>query len=183
MDRPNSATSIDTAIAAEALDLFDEQSLSNPKASKLVMGSSPRLRPFKDPKQSPTLRDSGTLPWRRASMDSIRQRSVTTPTRNRGTSASQPKRPDSPDIDTYLKRTPRPRRSSSAVPSGVPSLKKTSRSSTSLRSKSKADGLKATKDSALDSYGSLLEELGYSDSDNGGGSETDSSIDVNTPLP
>ena len=45
------------------------------------------------------------------------------------------------------------------------------------------DGSKATKDSALDSYGSLLEELGYSDSDNGGGSETDSSIDVNTPLP
>lgn len=184
MDRPNSTTSIDTAIAAEALDLFDEQGLSNPgtKPSRLVMASSPRLRTSKDLRQSPTLRDSGTLPWRRASMDSVRQRSVTTPTRPRGASASQ-KRPDSPDIETYLKRTPRPRRSSSAVFAGAPSLKGGSRSqsTTSLRSAAKKDQLKS---GVPDDYSSLLGKLeDDSDSDNDGGSETDSSIDVTTPLP
>lgn len=186
MDRPNSTTSINTAIAAEALDLFDEQGLSNPKHSRLVMGSSPRLRSLKDPKQSPSLRDSGTLPWRRASVDSIRQRSVT-PTRPRGASASQTKRPNSPDIDTYLKRTPRPRRSSSAVFTGVPSLKGGSRSqsTTSLRSAAKKDKLNLGEGkSLLDDRSPLSEKLeSDSDSDNGGGSETDSSIDVNTPLP
>lgn len=189
MDRSTSTTSIDTAIAAEALDFFDEQGFSSPssKSSKFAMNNSPRLRHLKELKQSPSLRDSGALPWRRASVDSIRQRSVTTPTRPRGASASLAKRPDSPDIDTYLKRTPRPRRSSSATFTGSPGLRGGSRSQStlSLRSAAKKDKLKlGGGDSILEDYGTLLEQLeDDSDSDNGGGSETDSSIDVTTPLP
>ncbi|CAL1715931.1 unnamed protein product [Somion occarium] len=189
MSRPDSRSSIDTVAAAEALDLFDEQGLSSPssKSSKLFLGSSPRHRSLRNIKQSLSRRDSPTLPWRRASTDSVQQRTVT-PTRSRTASASQVKRPDSPDIDTILKKTPRPRRSSSSVfPAASLATKGRSRSQStlSLRSAAKKDKLPfGDTDSVLDDYNTLLEKLeNDSDSDNVEGSESDSSIDVHTPLP
>ncbi|KAI0071250.1 hypothetical protein K474DRAFT_1669190 [Panus rudis PR-1116 ss-1] len=192
--RPASNVSMDTTIAAEeALDLFDDRGLSyrTSKVSDAIFGSSPRHRTvLDDVKHTPSRRDSPTLPWRRVSVDSANAgaASASTPRKpRRVASASAVKRPDSPDIETILAKTPRPRRSTSALFSSPTSTSKAggtrSRSTLSLRAAIKSEkSQNGDTDSILDE--DLLEKLeNDSESDGVGGSESDSSIDIHTPLP
>lgn len=193
MARPASIASFDAAAAAEALDLFDDKNASF-RTSKLaeagaVFGSSPRYRTFADT----TKRASLTHPsrsLRRSTSEVPARPSSSTPSRLRSASAAQvQERPGSPDIETILAKTPRPRRASSAVfssPSRT-SLRsdKPSQSSLSLRSDGKDKKPTGEDDDSIFSisdYGVLLEE-DESQSDGEGGSESDSSIDIHTPLP
>ncbi|EMD34941.1 hypothetical protein CERSUDRAFT_116464 [Gelatoporia subvermispora B] len=104
---------------------------------------------------------------------------------------SKPKpirRPDSPDIETIIAKTPRPRRRSSATfPS--PAARLRSRSYSTLASESTKSSTSSGKGKANESlddvsdYGVLLQESVPEDTEEGDGSESDSSIDVHTPLP
>lgn len=184
---------MDTTVAAEeALDLFDDRGLSyrNSKVSDAIFGSSPRHRALDDVKQSSSRRDSPTLPWRRVSAGSAQAGTASTPPRKprRVASTSAVKRPDSPDIDTILAKTPRPRRSASSLFPSPASTSKVEggarfRSTFSLRAVIKAE---KSQDGDIESIidEDLLEKLeNDSESDGGGGSESDSSIDIHTSLP
>ncbi|TFK84671.1 hypothetical protein K466DRAFT_217006 [Polyporus arcularius HHB13444] len=96
-------------------------------------------------------------------------------------------RPDSPDVETMIARTPRPRRKSSATFN--PPLART-RSNSSMAVPSSWKGAAKSKeednDSIISDYGALVEKEDESEDEkegNGGGSESDSSIDIHTPLP
>ncbi|KAL4247945.1 hypothetical protein ABKN59_008929 [Abortiporus biennis] len=176
--RRMSEMSFDTAAAEEALDFFDEQNISF-RTSTALFGSSPRR--ISDAGSSHARRDSQTLPLRRASMDSLRRTqsnaSTTTPPRARAAS-TQVKRPDSPDIETMIAKTPKPRRRTSSI-LDTPGTQSRAQSTLSLRS-----AIKEFKDdeSIISDYGNLLDnDSPLEDMD--GGSESDSSIDVHTPLP
>ena len=137
---------------------------------------------------------------------------------NPNSTTKQPKRPDSPDIDAILAKTPRPRRRTSAMfPSHshshshhsiAPSVGRrqsaplSSFSSLNARSPPRGGALKrdlnalggglvGEDDSLLSDYGSILDgdspfdelECLEMELEMDGGSESDSSIDVHTPLP
>ena len=163
----------DTEVSAQILEMVSDFSLDpqSPKLANAVFGTV-RKRSLSKLKE-PSRRDSPTLPWknplrfsRRESGDGKSSLVVPEPL--------QPMRPDSPDIETILAKTPRPRRK--AATSMFPSPRSPGATSPRL-------GQRPLPDSSLSSlsvYGSLFED----DSDpEGGGSESDSSIDIHTPLP
>ncbi|KAH8094473.1 hypothetical protein BXZ70DRAFT_359927 [Cristinia sonorae] len=185
MARPASIASFDTAAAAEALDLFDERNASF-RTSKLVgavLGSSPRRPVY------PTSIRGSPSHLRRATSEAVPRSTPSTPSRLRSASTTQGQgRPGSPDIEDILSKTPRPRRASSAVFSSpsrasIRPTPKRSPSAFSLRSEGK-DGKGDDDESifSISDYGALLEEP-ESLSDGEGGSESDSSLDIHTPLP
>lgn len=124
----------------------------------------------------PLRRDSPTLPWRNPSLRSTRKEGVKAE-RAQPQATSRVGRPDSPDIQTILSKTPRPRKSSSATFSGsISSLSSRSQSSSNLRKTPTA----SRDDESLISDSTLLElDSDFED----GGSESDSSLDIHTPLP
>lgn len=196
--RPASIASFDSVAAAEALDLFDEKNASF-RTSKLAMtgavfGSSPR-RPGVADNSPRSIPSPASRLARRATSDAYGRPSSSTsapstPSRLRSASAAQPQpqRPGSPDIETILAKTPRPRRALSAVfasPSRNSLPAKRSPSTLSLRSEVKGGKVNGEDDESIFSisdYGALLEEY-ESLSEGEGGSESDSSIDLHTPLP
>ncbi|TCD63000.1 hypothetical protein EIP91_006092 [Steccherinum ochraceum] len=195
--RPASIASFDSAAAAEALDLFDEKNASF-RTSKLavagaVFGSSPRRPGVVDQIQRSSPSHVSRLARRSTSeaygRSSPSTSTPSTPSRLRSSSAAQPQpqRPGSPDIDAILAKTPRPRRASSAVfaspsRSSLPATRR-SQSTLSLRSEvKKGNGEDDESIFSISDYGALLEE-DESQSEGEGGSESDSSIDIHTPLP
>ena len=195
MSRPASIASFDPA---EALDLFDDKNASF-RTSKLalagaVFGSSPRARAATDSPQRPqSLYQSRPVPVRRSTSEALARPGTSTPPslRSASNTTQVPERPGSPDIDAILAKTPRPRRASSAIfsspsrPPGSLRQSKRSHSTYSLRSETK-DGKPPGEDDesifSISDYGALLEE-DESQSDGEGGSESDSSLDIHTPLP
>ena len=100
------------------------------------------------------------------------------------------RRPDSPDVETMMKRTPRPRRQSSATFTSSP-VPPRSRSGSAMipsswRGANKRPGQDHDNESIMsEDYGTLLDKDGSMDERllEGDGSESDSSIDIHTPLP
>ncbi|RPD53554.1 hypothetical protein L226DRAFT_95642 [Lentinus tigrinus ALCF2SS1-7] len=94
------------------------------------------------------------------------------------------RRPDSPDVETMIARTPRPRRKSSAT---FHSPMRHTRSNSSIAVPSSWKGVAKSKEedseSVISDYGALIEKEDESEDDKGDGSESDSSIDIHTPLP
>ncbi|KAI0641658.1 hypothetical protein C8Q79DRAFT_284928 [Trametes meyenii] len=169
----------------------------SPAVSEAVFGSAPRPRRPSTPKSPPsTLSTTASQTSTPAKKDKALPpvpgaksppRGDATPGRIRAG-----RRPDSPDVETMIARTPRPRRKSSATftspmlrgrvnsPMVVPTSWK------GIGGKEKEKG-KAGDDaeSVISDYGMLLHD---EDSDmerqlEGDGSESDSSIDIHTPLP
>lgn len=163
--------SIDQDDSAQILDIVGDFSLDpqSPKLASAVFGSARKrsLRKLKEPSR----RDSPTLPWDMPLRDS----------KKGGVQAKKlpelPKtRPESPDIETILARTPRPRKKAS--PSTLPSPR--SQGSSSTKTSPKIGNTVLSEYSLSSIYSSLLDD----DSDReDGGSESDSSIDIHTPLP
>lgn len=192
--RPASVVSFDTS---EALDLFDDSNASF-RASKLaaagaLFGTTQRVpRATTDSPKRPTPTHP-SRPLRRSTSEAIaRPSAVATPSRIRSASAAHvQERPPSPDIDSILAKTPRPRRAASTVftssarPAGSLRSGRRSQSTYSLRSDAKERKPSGDDDESIFSisdYGALLEE-DESQSDGEGGSESDSSLDIHTPLP
>ncbi|KAH9896057.1 hypothetical protein C8Q73DRAFT_665068 [Cubamyces lactineus] len=159
----------------------------SPVVADAVFGSAPRPRRPSTPKSPPT-----NLPQTSASAKKDKalppvpglSSTTTTPARTRGAT----KRSDSPDVETMIARTPRPRRKSSAT-FNSPILR--ARSNSSMMVPSSWRGLKGKEtvagdnESVISDYGTLLKD---DDSDlerqlEGDGSESDSSLDIHTPLP
>ncbi|KAJ8496381.1 hypothetical protein ONZ51_g1150 [Trametes cubensis] len=165
----------------------------SPVVADAVFGSAPRPRRPSTPKSPPTnlpqtsasaKKDKALPPVPGLSSPPSAHATTTTPARTR----SATKRSDSPDVETMIARTPRPRRKSSAT-FNSPILR--ARSNSSMMVPSSWKGLKgkeaATGDneSVISDYGTLLKD---DDSDlerqlEGDGSESDSSLDIHTPLP
>ncbi|KAI0631827.1 hypothetical protein C8Q77DRAFT_1061521 [Trametes polyzona] len=186
----------------KASSLAGVLSPKSPVVAEAVFGSAPRPRRPSTPRSPPTalsaaptsqtstpLKKEKTLPpvpASSATSKSLPKLSTGTPSRIRPA-----KRPDSPDVETMIARTPRPRRKSSATFTS-PILR--ARSSTSMAVPSSWKGLPGPKgkdkvaedaESVISDYGTLLKD---DDSDmermlEGDGSESDSSIDIHTPLP
>lgn len=158
-------------------DIASDLHPTSPKLANAVFGVA-RQRTISKLK-SPSRRDSPTLPWRTSS-----QRSTSSALGNanneKSRPAAPPQRPDSPDIETILANTPRPRKSSTSLfstPSRAPS---SSSLQASPRLEENDDLLDDRSFASVSDYGNLLEDI---DSEDGDGSETDSSIDIHTPLP
>ncbi|KAI9068554.1 hypothetical protein FKP32DRAFT_1561442 [Trametes sanguinea] len=180
-----------------------EQILSpkSPVMAEAVFGSAPRPHrpstPKSPPSTSSTTTTSKTTPTRKekalppvpAPASSKPQPRVNT----KSTERARPlKRADSPDVETMIARTPRPRRKSSAT-FGSPILRARTNAGMAvpsswkgLNAKEKEKGAGAgDNESVISDYGTLLKD---DDSDferqlEGEGSESDSSIDIHTPLP
>ncbi|TBU26676.1 hypothetical protein BD311DRAFT_847341 [Dichomitus squalens] len=161
----------------------------SPTLASAVFGSSPRPRRPSTPR-SPSgsvsqphtpSRSEKSLPPVPAPAQSRSPRS----TRNPPPRGARPdKRPDSPDVETMIKRTPRPRRKSSAT---FHSPIARARSNSSMAMPSSWKGVKKDDDSGsvISDYGALLDKDDSMDEKQleGDGSESDSSIDIHTPLP
>lgn len=156
-----------------------------------VFGSAPRKRTPSNP--TPIKRDAPISPALSSPEISLSKKMGESPTRRQPRTGADIKRPDSPDIGTILARTPRPKRRSSAAPS--PSSVRVRSRTTSLAGppsswKDKSDdglqGVSVTSDMlAEEGLGELDtdEELRMEKELEGDGSESDSSIDLHTPLP
>ncbi|THH31195.1 hypothetical protein EUX98_g2963 [Antrodiella citrinella] len=190
--RPASIASFDS----ETLDFFDDRNASF-RTSKLtaagaVFGSAPRYRAPTDPAQRTiATQPSPSSRLQRRSSEALPRAIPTTPSRLRSSSAAQvqekvPERPGSPDIEAILAKTPRPRKTSTvSPPRSLLRSGQRSQSTLSLRLNAKERKSVAEDDESIFSisdYGMLLEE-DESQSDEAGGSESDSSIDIHTPLP
>ncbi|PSS34049.1 hypothetical protein PHLCEN_2v1953 [Hermanssonia centrifuga] len=182
MSKLDSAITLDIEDNEEVADIFSEFGLQpqSPKLAEALFGSA-RQRSLDKVKASSSRRDSPTLPWRNPSVRSTARE----PKRaDRPSDTTFPPRSNSPDIDAIIAKTPRPRRSSTSVLS-TPSP--ASRSLTSLgvrnRSPQNIGAKKVARDetSLISDFGALLEADSDLEDDNG--SETDSSLDIHTPLP
>ncbi|KAH9850463.1 hypothetical protein C2E23DRAFT_835197 [Lenzites betulinus] len=158
----------------------------SPVVAEAVFGSAPRPRRPSTPKSPPAsllstpTKSDKALPPVPASAPT-RSLSKITPARSR-----TGRRPDSPDVETMIARTPRPRRKSSATFSS-PILR--SRSNSSMAVPSSWKGLKEKEkgsERAISDYDTLLkDEESLSDMEQqleGDGSESDSSLDIHTPF-
>lgn len=166
--------SLDPEDSAQILEMVEDFSLEmgSPRVAGAVFGSA-RKRSLSKAKE-PSRRDSQTLPWKSPMRNSNARKE------NGGakdpSASSQPARSESPDIDTILAKTPRPRRVSSTGLFTSPR----SQNSTSSRTSPTAGQKDLSERSLTSIYSSLPED----DSEvEGGGSESDSSIDIHTPLP
>ncbi|TBU42499.1 hypothetical protein BD309DRAFT_178796 [Dichomitus squalens] len=161
----------------------------SPTLASAVFGSSPRPRRPSTPR-SPSgsvsqphtpSRSEKSLPPVPVPAQSRSPRS----TRNPPPRGARPdKRPDSPDVETMIQRTPRPRRKSSAT---FHSPMARARSNSSMVTPSSWKGVTKDDDtgSVISDYGALLDKDDSMDEKllEGDGSESDSSIDIHTPLP
>lgn len=171
MSRTDTIFSLDQEDSAQILDMVGDFSLDpqSPKLANAVFGIA-RKRSLGSKLKEPPRRDSQTLPVTNASKKSSMEVNKRLP-------APPRTRPDSPDIGTILSKTPRPQRKKSG------SMFSSSRSqgSTSTKTSPKIDS-KAFPDHSVSSlYSSLFDD--ESDGDDGGSYESDSSIDIHTPLP
>ncbi|KAI0364879.1 hypothetical protein BV20DRAFT_813615 [Pilatotrama ljubarskyi] len=177
----------------------------SPAVAEAVFGSAPRSRKPSTPK-SPAAHLPATSSASRTSTPAKKDKmlppvpgptvlSPKSPSTRRtvapaGARTRAAKRPDSPDVETMIARTPRPRRKSSATFN--PPLTRP-RSNSNMVPSSWKGGIKAKEkekvaddnESVISDYGTLLKD---DDSDmermlEGEGSESDSSIDIHTPLP
>ncbi|KAL6302538.1 hypothetical protein BKA93DRAFT_387721 [Sparassis latifolia] len=164
------------------------ESLTEELFPNAVFGSAPRRHKNSNPK--PKVDTSVPTLTRRITMQTtppkVPSRSLTRP-------SSAAKRPDSPDLRTILANTPRPRRKSSASFSPASGgLHLRSRSTTNGLSRRSSIAEQSPDNVSVSDYGALLEEAEGVDTDEenrlgkvveDGGSESDSSIDLHTPLP
>ncbi|KAI0357234.1 hypothetical protein OH77DRAFT_145958 [Trametes cingulata] len=173
--------------------------LSPKSPADAVFGSFSRTRKPSNPKSPsanlPATTGSGSQPSTPAKKDKAlppvpgprsppRQTAPAAPASARSRAA---KRPDSPDVETMIARTPRPRRKSSATFSS-PLVRARSNSNmvpSSWRGLKGKEKVADDNESVISDYGTLLKD---DDSDmermlEGDGSESDSSIDIHTPLP
>lgn len=165
------STILDLEESAQDLEVFADFDLDpqSPKLANALFGSA-RQRVVDKVKTAASRRDSPTLPWR--STDSRSKSGQTS--KDTGPARRPPLRSSSPDIQTILATTPRPRKNSSAA---LPASR-----SSSYSSPSKLSPKSSREDTLVSEFGSLLEL--DSDLENGdGGSESDSSLDIHTPLP
>lgn len=140
------------------------ESPRTPDVRGAVFGSAqPRLRRTSTPRTPPPVKE---IPRSIATFSRMAQPPQTPP-------KSARQRPESPDVETILASTRRPRRKSSATFS--PALSRTRPRAATAGAPTSWRGLEG--DESPD-RSSLLEESGEED-----GSESDSSIDVSTPLP
>ncbi|KAI0739917.1 hypothetical protein C8Q80DRAFT_203094 [Daedaleopsis nitida] len=173
--------------------LADALSPTSPTVTNAVFGSSPRTRRPSTPKSPPSgLAKSQSQPHTPARADkslppvpgSTQTRSVRS--KNLPPQRARPdKRPNSPDVETMIARTPRPRRKSSAT---FHSPMTSMRSTPAMGVPSSWKGVKSKDDDAesvISDYGTLLDKDDSEDEKQGeeGGSASDSSIDIHTPLP
>lgn len=167
------STILDLEESTQDLEVFGELDLDpqSPKLANAVFGSA-RQRAFDKVKAASSRRDSPTLPWgNRSSRSNAKKQPAQEP-------QNEPvRRPDSPDINAILATTPRPRKisTSAARPGSRPP-----QAHTASPGKSRIGG--SPENSITSSFETLLEL--DSDLENGdGGSESDSSLDLHTPLP
>ncbi|GJE96236.1 hypothetical protein PsYK624_124300 [Phanerochaete sordida] len=174
MSKTDTMVSLDPEDSAQILEMVEGLSLgpASPNAPGAVFGSA-RKRSLSKAKEA-SQRDSQTLPWKNpmrysnARKDSVDVKKSSPP--------SPPARSESPDIDAILARTPRPRKTSLAGPLSPPRVRSTPSSRTSPQS--------AHKHLADQSLSSIRSAIFEDESDDGeGGSESDSSLDIHTPLP
>ncbi|KAI0090201.1 hypothetical protein BDY19DRAFT_758309 [Irpex rosettiformis] len=171
MSRLNS-TILDLEESTQDLEGFAEFNLDpqSPKLANAVFGSA-RQRAFDKVKAASSRRDSPTLPWRNPSLRSSTKKEPT-----QEPQSVPVRRPDSPDIGTILATTPRPRKSSTSTRSSS----RFSQTQTSPQAISSKGG--SHEDPLTSDFATLLEI--DSDLENeDGGSESDSSLDIHTPLP
>ncbi|KAI0820891.1 hypothetical protein BC628DRAFT_1422555 [Trametes gibbosa] len=168
----------------------------SPVVAEAVFGSAPRPRRPSTPRSPPAGLSSPSLISTPTKKDKVLPPVPSSaPTRSfskiTGTpSRSRPgRRPDSPDVEAMIARTPRPRRKSSATFTS-PILR--ARSNSSMAVPSSWKGLKekekeAARERVVSDYDTLLkDEESLSDMERqleGDGSESDSSLDIHTPLP
>ncbi|KAI0667523.1 hypothetical protein C8Q78DRAFT_385790 [Trametes maxima] len=172
-------------------------SSKSPAVSEAVFGSAPRPRRPSTPKSPPsTLPTAASQTSTPAKKDKILPpvpgaksppRSTATPGRIRAG-----RRPDSPDVETMIARTPRPRRKSSATFTSPISRGRANSSMVVPTSWKGIGGKEKDRGKAGDDAESMISDYGMllhdDDSDmerqlEGDGSESDSSIDIHTPLP
>ncbi|KAI1784582.1 hypothetical protein LXA43DRAFT_954889 [Ganoderma leucocontextum] len=183
--------------------LTDILSPKSPTIASAVFGSSPRTR-----RPSTSLSPSGSVSQQphtpshtgkalpllpgHAQTQTQTQTQTRSPRSKKKTSNAPQRgggRPDSPDVETMIKRTPRPRRTSSATFSNSPvaRTRSTQGPTTAVPSSWRATSKKPDDDteSIVSDYGMLLEKDASMDQKllEGDGSESDSSIDIHTPLP
>lgn len=167
MSNTDTMVSLDSEDSAQILEMVEDLSLEtlSPIAPGAIFGSA-RKRSLSKAKE-PSRRDSQTLPWKNSMRyPNAGKYSVDV---NSSSPPSQPSRSESPDIDTILAKTPRPRRTSSV---GL---------FLSPRSRNSRAGQEGLPEQSLSSIYSSL--FGDESEGEGGGSESDSSIDIHTPLP
>ncbi|EKM58453.1 uncharacterized protein PHACADRAFT_252784 [Phanerochaete carnosa HHB-10118-sp] len=170
MSNTDTMVSLDPEDSAQILEMVEELSFEtlSPIAPDAVFGSA-RKRSLSKSKE-PSRRDSQTLPWKTSMRHpNARKESIDV---NSSSPPSQPSRSESPDIDTILAKTPRPRRTSSV------GLFLSPHSRNNASPTARQDGLPEQSLSSI--YSSLF---GDESDGEGGGSESDSSIDIHTPLP
>ncbi|OBZ72960.1 hypothetical protein A0H81_07223 [Grifola frondosa] len=166
----------------------------SPALTGAVFGSAPRRRRPSTPKASsvPAATPQTSQASLRPKMKPVIDKELPRTPSSAPPKARAVKRPDSPDVDTFLARTPRPRRRSSATfnpPSaGARTLRSRAGSTIGPSSWKVGKTQQVQGDvSPVSDYGTLLpvEPAGGAESSGGEGegSETDSSIDLHTPLP
>ncbi len=167
------STILELEDSAQDLEVFGDFDLDpqSPKLANAVFGSA-RQRAFDKVKAASSRRDSPTLPWRNPSV-----RSSTKKSSGQEAQTEAVRRPDSPDINTILATTPRPRKSSTSAarPLSRPSHAQTSSPGRLLKDESLDESLTSE-------FGTLV-ELDSDLENEDGGSESDSSLDIHTPLP
>ncbi|KAI0764230.1 hypothetical protein BD413DRAFT_196757 [Trametes elegans] len=175
-------------------ELASALSPKSPAVADAVFGSAPRPRRPSTPKSplggsssqlsTPAKKDKALPPVPAQAASGARAKSGATPLR-----ARPARRPDSPDVETMIARTPRPRGKSSVTFNPPPAH---GRKPSAMAIPSSWKGIKAGEkagdgdtESIISDYGTLLKD---DDSEmermlEGEGSESDSSIDIHTPLP
>lgn len=172
MSNTNTIVSLDQDDQAQLLDLIGDFPLDpqSPKLATAVFGSA-RKRSITKLKE-PSRRDSQTLPWTATSSRSSKTNSMDV---NKQLPA--PPRSSSPDIDAILARTPRPHRKKSA---SVFSISSREQGRSATKPSPKIDDHSEHSLSSI--YSSLLDDHDDLNAE-GSGSESDSSLDIHTPLP
>ncbi|KAM5541517.1 hypothetical protein V8D89_004707 [Ganoderma adspersum] len=174
----------------------------SPTMASAVFGSAPRTRRPSIPNASASIsQQPGTPPPKGKALPPLpphaqSQTQTRSPRSKKKTKTNDAPRgrPDSPDVETMIKRTPRPRRISSATfQANTNSPVARTRSATgsgvlvpsSWRGAAKRQGLDDDNESIASDYGTLLDKDASMDEKmlEGDGSESDSSIDIHTPLP
>ncbi|KIP10438.1 hypothetical protein PHLGIDRAFT_33836, partial [Phlebiopsis gigantea 11061_1 CR5-6] len=172
MSSTNTIVSLDQEDPTQLLDLVGDFSLDpqSPKLATAVFGSA-RKRSITKPKE-PSRRDSQTLPWTATSPRSSKTNSMDLNKR-----LPEPPRSTSPDIEAILAKTPRPHRKKSA---SVFSVHLSEQAKGATRSSPKIDDHPEHSLSSI--YSSLHDDHDELNAE-GSGSESDSSLDIHTPLP
>ncbi|KAF7789739.1 hypothetical protein EIP86_000685 [Pleurotus ostreatoroseus] len=175
----NSTVSLGPDESAEVLDVFNDIASdlhpTSPKPANAAFGVA--RQPSISRLKGPSRRDSPTLPWRTNSQRSTSGALNEVKTNGKPLTPAPPPRPDSPDIETILAKTPRPRKNSTSLV--TPSR---ARSSQSLRRSAKQDENDDLLDdrslASVSEFGNLLEDIdsGSEDGDGTGSMTTKSGL-------